>query len=344
MKKRVVILSAFLSPFRSGAEACAEEVSLALSEEFDITIVTSRLRRSLPRRGTLGGRVPVIRVGIGCRYDKWLYPFFAAMAVRRLHPDIVHAIMESYAGAALVLTKWFTRSRCILTCQSTNTRFLLGLMHRAADSLTVISTPLLARAKKFRRTDAVLIPNGLHLHAIPQREKILGRILFAGRLQRVKGVDTLLRAVSALPAHVHLHIVGDGRSRQDLVLLAAELGISDRVHFLGYIPHPDLYEEFARAEIFCGLSRSEALGNVFLEAQAAGCAVVATRVGGIPDIVQDGKTGILVPPNDPDAAANALSTLLEDAAFRKKLAEAGRKHVQEYDWRLIAEKYGELYS
>ena len=344
MKKNVVIFSAFISPFRSGAEACAEEVALELCEEFNITIITARFRRSLPKRDTLKGRVTVMRVGLGCKFDKWLYPFLAPLAARRLRPEIIHAVLESYAGFALVIAKKITRARCILTCQSTNTTLFMRLMHRTADVITVISTPLLARAKTFMRNDAILIPNGLHIDSVPEREKILGRVLFAGRLDKVKGIDTLLRAIATLPPHIHLHIVGDGSIKHDLILLATELGISDRVKFLGYIPHPDVYEEFARATIFCGLSRSEAFGNVFIEAQAAGCAIVATNIQGIPDIVHDGKTGILVPPDDPSAAANAIATLLDDDSLRKRFGEAGKENVKKYDWSNIARIYAGVYS
>ncbi len=341
MKKNIVILSAFLTPFRSGAEACVEEIAVELSDEFNITIITARLKRSSPRRDSLKGKVSVLRVGFGCRADKWFYPFLASRAAKKMKPDIIHAILESYAGFALMLCG--REFRRILTCQSTNTSLLVKAMHRSADTVTVISNALKARAEKFGRKDAILIPNGLHLRDVPQKEKIVGRILFAGRLEKMKGIDTLIEAIKDLPPHVHLHIAGDGSLRSDLQVKANLLGVGDRVKFLGYVQIPNVYEEFARAEIFCGLSRHEAFGNVFIEAQAAGCAVVATNIEGIPDIVQDGKTGILVSPDDPAAAARALSTLLEDGDLRKKFAEAGIRNAQKYDWAEIAQKYAALY-
>lgn len=109
------------------------------------------------------------------------------------------------------------------------------------------------------------------------------------------------------------------------------------------MPPPAVYAEFAAAKIFCGLSRSEALGNVFLEAQAAGCAVLATSVGGIPEIVTNGLHGLLVPPDDVTAAAKALRTLLTDASKSQVLAEAGKTHAAAYDWQTIADQYGQVY-
>ena len=342
MKKNVIILSTFLTPFRSGAEACAEEVAIELKNEFNITIITAKLKPGLKRRDVLNGKVPIIRVGVGCILDKWLFPFLAPLAARRLKPDIIHAVLESYAGAALMACKWLTKAKRILTCQSTNTAFLVGSMHRSADAVTCISTALQERAEKFG-VKAKLIPNGLRLSNILIKDKVLGRILFVGRLEKMKGVDTLLQTMTKLPSQAHLHVVGDGSLRRQLELRASKLDLGDRVTFKGFIPITEVYEEFAKADIFCGLSRSEAFGNVFVEAQAAGCAVVGTNIEGIPDIVSHGKTGLLVAPDDPEAAAKAISSLLGDTSLKKRLAEAGKENAKKYDWAEIAKKYAELY-
>lgn len=351
MKKKVVILSAFVSPFRSGAEACSEEIAARLQEEFDVTIITARMRGHLPFMDRLPSGVRVWRVGIGSPLDKWLYPFLASKAARALQPDIVHAVLESFAGLAMAFYKGHARK--ILTCQSTNTSLLVGLMHRSADVVTAISSVLVERAKKFGK-HAVLIPNGINLEEFREarrhHQKVDGRVLFVGRLEKMKGVDTLLTALFGLLAReeyarlpLHVRIVGAGSQRSSLEYLASQLKITDRVTFVGPVSPNQIAKEFSEAQVFCGLSRSEALGNVFLEAQAAGCAVVATNVGGIPDIVQEGVTGLLVPPNDPAAAATAIEKLLTDEALRHRLAHAGEKNVERYDWNTIAEKYAEIW-
>lgn len=358
LRPHVVILSAFLSPFRSGAEACAEEVALQLADRFDVTIITSKLRSSSARSSFLEpgtgniSRVHVIRVGFGHPIDKWLYPILAPLKVRKLRPQLIHAILESYAGLAMVFCRFFVpAAKRLLTCQSTNTSLLLSRMHRSAHRVTVISTVLLERAKKFGRNDAVLIPNGIRSQELRQAcertTKIPGRILFVGRLEKVKGVDTLLQAFSIMRDEggtAHLRIAGDGSQRGFLESRAEKLGIGSSVTFLGYLSHEKLAEEFAAAEIFCGLSRSEALGNVFLEAQAAGCAVLATAVGGIPDIVRNGETGFLIAPDDPACAAQFLRRLLEERETRETFVRAGLEWVKDYDWKGIAKRYGEIYS
>ncbi len=348
-RPRIVLLSAFLSPYRSGAEAMVEEVSKRLVDRYNITIVTSRRSRSLPKQSSLNG-VNVVRVGIGSPFDKWLFPFLAPLAARRLHPQIIHAVLESFAGLGLVFCMLVVPSaRRLLTCQSTNTGMFLGMIHRHAHRITVISSSLQKRAEHYGRLDAVVIPNGIDLNAInaarATTSKISGRVLFVGRLRSMKGVDTLIRAfVKVTDPRAHLMIVGDGDQRPSLEAITKELLLTERVTFFGQRSHEEVMKDFAEAEIFCGLSRSEALGNVFLEAQAAGCAVIATNVGGIPDIVKDGETGVLVPPDDATAAANAITQLLSNSEKRTMLTEYGIKNASRYDWKEIAEKYANTYK
>lgn len=346
--KKLVILSAFLSPYRSGAEAMVEEVSVRLAGDFDITIITARLSRKLAKRDELSKNVHVIRVGFGIPFDKWLYPFLTPLKLRSLKPDIVHAVLETFAGLALLFCR--TKAKKILTLQTTNRTFLKTMIVRHPDVVTAISTDLVRIATELGRTDVILIPNGIDLSALKAARrtstKDSHRVLSVGRLESMKGTDTLLRAfakaVKGLDPGVHLRVVGAGSLLSSLQALAHELEIDHRVKFTGRVTGPELFAEYAKAEIFAGLSRSEALGNVFLEAQAAGCAVLATNVGGIPDIVLHEQTGILVPADDIDAAAMELRRLLTDAPLRAKLSIVAEKNAEKYGWDGVAERYREV--
>lgn len=342
--KNIVILSAFLSPLRSGAEACAEEVPLALRSQHNFTIVTARMRRDLPKNDMLHGSIPVVRVGLGFTCDKWLFPFLAPRVVRRIKPDIVHAVLETFAGLALMYCR---APKKILTCQTTNRSFLKSMIVRSPDVVTVISKALLKTVQSLGRNDAVLISNGIDAQSLnsarESTKKVAGRVLFVGRLERQKGIDTLLRAFAELPSGAHLRIVGYGSEWKVLQKLTTRLGIVDRVEFVGRVEPYQIAKEYAAAEVFCGLSRSEALGNVFLEAQAAGCAVIGTRVGGIPDIIEDNKTGLLVEPDSASEATAALQKVLSDKTLRAVLAKAGSAHAQNFSWSIIAAEYAKLY-
>lgn len=373
VKARVVILSAFVRPFRSGAEACVEEVAVRLASSYDVVIVTARLRRNLPKIDELDG-LPLVRVGLGLPIDKWLFPFLGAFTARQLKPDLIHAVLESYAGLALSFAQWLVPwAKRLLTLQSTNTSLLLGPIHRAPHRITAISQVLVDRAVALGRTDVRIIPNGIPLQILAEaRErwpKVPGRILFAGRLEPMKGVDTVLRSFAAVmderrvedmghasgsrgkhkvhrsspTVHPELHVVGHGSLKADLQKLTRELGIAKQVKFRGYLSGPFLAQEFAEAQIFCGLSRSEAFGNVFLEAQAAGCAVVATSIQGIPEVVPQ-AAGTLVAADDPEAAARAIRHFLQDADACAAAGQAGIQNAQHYDWSAIAAQYGRVYA
>ena len=358
-KPRVVILSAFLSPFRSGAEACVEEVAARLADRFDITIVTARMRKAPhPNPLPMGEGITVIRVGPGYSSDKWLYPFLAPFVVWRCKPETIHAVLETFAGAALFLCRWiYPQARRVLTLQTTNRSFLKCPIIRSAHRVTAISAVLVEAARKCER-EAILIPNGVDFPAMREacakHQKIPGRMLFVGRLEKMKGVDTLLTAFSEVVEkfpQAHLRIVGEGSQKSLLVARclpcrqAGSLLVKQgKVFFVGYLSPPQAYKEFAEAEIFCALPRNEAMGNVFLEAQAAGCAVIGTRVGGVPEIVLHGKTGILVPPDDLVAAATTLALLLKDQELRRQISSAAVDHAEQYDWGGIAEKYAAVYE
>ncbi len=329
-----------------------EEVAVRLADRFDVTIVTARMRRApLPNLPPEGEGISIIRVGLGHSFDKWLYPFLAPFVVWRLRPDIVHAVLETFAGAALWGCRWLVPStKRVITLQTTNRSFLKCSIIRSAHRVTAISSVLVATAKRCGR-DAVLIPNGVDdgalREACARHQKVPGRILFVGRLEKMKGVDTLLTAFTEVVEQfpqAHLRIVGDGSQKSLLVARCSLLVQQGKVVFVGYVPQPELYMEFAEAEIFCALPRSEAMGNVFLEAQAAGSAVIGTRVGGVPEIVLHGKTGILVPPDDPEAAMTTLALLLKDQELRGKLSSAAVEHARQYDWLGIAEKYAGIYE
>jgi glycosyltransferase involved in cell wall biosynthesis len=166
-----------------------------------------------------------------------------------------------------------------------------------------------------------------------------GRIVSVGRLVPKKGFDILIRACGELRRRgiaFELVLLGGGELHDELLALANDQGIGDRIWMLGGRPQRDVIEQLAAAEIFA-LSPvvlpdgdRDGIPNVLLEAMAAGVPVAATAVSGIPEVVTDGQTGRLVPPQRPDLLAEALAQLLTDPALRSRLGQAGRRHVSEH--------------
>jgi glycosyltransferase involved in cell wall biosynthesis len=154
------------------------------------------------------------------------------------------------------------------------------------------------------------------------------RVLCVARFEEIKDLHTLLRAFALVserfPA-ASLTLVGEGALRQELMDAVDTLGLGGRVTFAP--PQADLGGYYARTSVFALSSRGEGAPNVLLEAGHAGIPVVSTSVGGVPDIVDDGRTGLLVPPGEPERMADALCRLLGNVKLRREMGRAAREHI-----------------
>lgn len=151
--------------------------------------------------------------------------------------------------------------------------------------------------------------------------------LFAGRLVRVKNLPCLVRALASLPPAQRpwLGLAGGGPLRDELEQLAADLGVADDIGFLG--ERRDVASLLQAVDFLVLPSHFEGQSNAVLEAMAAGCPVIASDVGGTPELVHDGRTGLLFPTDDADALAAAMSRLAAEPDLRTQLARSAREHV-----------------
>lgn len=209
------------------------------------------------------------------------------------------------------------------------------------------------------RRQFVTIPNGVDAGALAsaadrrgvRREFGIERDAFViacvGRLVRVKGIDVLVAAAPRIAAQdggpdVRFLVVGDGPERTALASAAARLGVGDRFSFTGF--RADVGRLLSAADLLAMPSRNEGLGMSILEAMALSLPVVASHVGGIPEVVTDGATGILVTPEDPDALAHACVDLVRDPERARKMGIAGRRLVSErFSVERFVEKTARLY-
>ena len=167
-----------------------------------------------------------------------------------------------------------------------------------------------------------------------------------GRLTPVKGYPALLRACRLLRErrpNLRLVLVGDGPERKPLERVADQLGIREQVVFCGF--HPQPAEIVAALDVFVLSSLHEGISMSLLEALALGVSVVVTDVGGNPEVVRHGETGLLVPPQDDQALADACGILLDDPELRRQLADKGKSLVQQrFSKEAMAEKVYRLYE
>ncbi len=192
----------------------------------------------------------------------------------------------------------------------------------------------------------MVVPNSVPLPAASSVQPEPARILFLGRLEPAKGVFELLGAGARLAAHypdLRLVFGGEGDA-EALRKRAAALGIQDRIELLGWVGPQERAAQLARAAVFCLPSHAEGLPMAMLEAMAAGTAVVASNVGGIPETIVDGDNGLLAPPRDEQALADKLAQLVGDDALRTRLAQRARATIaQHYSTEVVCGQLSALY-
>jgi glycosyltransferase involved in cell wall biosynthesis len=174
-----------------------------------------------------------------------------------------------------------------------------------------------------------VIPNGVEQRR--PRETAGGYVLYVGRLVGLKGVDVLLDAMRRLPG-VELVLVGDGPERDRLQKLGAGLPAT----FVGHVPHDEALRYIENARCLVLPSRTEASSNVILEAMSLGVPVVATRVGGNPDMVRSGENGFLVPPDDAEALGDAIGSIVRSDEVCHALGSRGHVMASQYTWEAAA--------
>ena len=368
-KKRVLIFSLAYIPFVSGAELAVKEITSRINDlEFDL--VTLRFDKKLPKFEKVGN-VNIYRINS----SKSLFPFRAFFKAKKLHKKnsygVIWSIMANRAGfAALFFKLWNPKVKYLLTLQEGDALdypekrmgflkiFLKPVFRKIftkADHIQAISNYLADWARKMgAKAPIEVVPNGVDIEKLKTKNKELKTndkiIITTSRLVYKNGVDILIRSVAELyvqhrMSNIKVQILGAGSEEKKLKDLARELKVDDIVQFLGHIEPEKVYDYLAEADIFVRPSQSEGLGSSFLEAMGAGLPIIATPVGGIPDFLKDGITGLFCEVDDPQDLAEKIKLLMADETLAKRIAENGRQLVLEkYDWNNIAKQMQNLLS
>lgn len=300
--------------------------------------------------------------GVAAAFPGFVWAFRRAIRreLRTVAPDVVHThwwLPSGFLVAGLA-------PRFLVTCHGSDVallhrgvfRVMAGRVFRRATGVTTVSRFLAEElTKRFpwvqpklqvlpMPVDSALFSTG---RAQPKRTPPI--ILFAGNLVPMKGVDVLLRAVAQLRAAnipCRVRILGEGPSEAELRDLAARLGLLD-TEWSPFVPQDRMPAEYGASTITVlpSRGRSEGLGLTLVEALLAGASVIGSAVGGIPEVVEDRVTGLLVREGDADDLARALRELLQDGTLRDRFSDAGRARVATiYGAETAADAFLELYA
>ncbi len=268
--------------------------------------------------------------------------------------DIIHAHYAVPQGLLGVMLKQVFRLPLVVTLHGTDinylakrrgTGYLVRLVLNNADIVVAVSHFLKAEAEKLGigAEKIRVIYNGVELPEYRETVRDMS-ILFVGSLVKQKGVDVLIRAFYMVKKRVpkaKLIIVGDGSERENLEELCRSLRLED-VYFTG--KKKELSAYYSHSRVLALPSRAEGFGLVALEAMAFGTPVVATQVGGIPEVVIHGETGMLVESDNAEALAEALVKVLSDEALWQSLSTRARERASRFSWDVAAEEYAKLYE
>jgi glycosyltransferase involved in cell wall biosynthesis len=233
--------------------------------------------------------------------------------------------------------------------------FLTNIEYKCADRVVAVSKAMAQEAAGFYRLPKekiVAIPNGVNLphlsDTLTGQRNMNHTILFVGRLIWRKGVKYLIDAIPQILAEypdTKLLIVGNGEQKSFLEGRIKRFGIKNSVHFLGNVSEERLYSLYHEADVYVQPSLYEPLAIAILEAMSMKKPIVATRVGGTPELITDGEEGILVEPANSSQLAKAIMTVLSSPSYSKKLGLKGRNKVEkEFSWKKIAERTLALYE
>ena len=335
------------------------------------TVVTSRL--AAPAGSTrLGERGVVHRVGVRTIRLRQLWALAALPRVLRArHVDVVHAHQGEDVAVLLLALLAATAHRCPLvvtvhccvghTLEARGARARLvrlaggvverRTLRRASDVLVLVA-----------RTAALLVADGVpaqRVHVLPSGFEpgvFVGpgpdpfpdlphpRVGYVGRLAEQKAPHRLVEAFGEVDDRARLVLVGDGPLRPVVEAAVAASPARARITCRGFVPHAQVPSVLAALDVLVLPSVYEEMGSVLVEAMASGLPVVASNVGGIPEVVVDGITGLLVPPDDVPALGKAVDELVRDDQLRARIGAAARERARQYAWPELAARVEQVYT
>lgn len=223
-----------------------------------------------------------------------------------------------------------------------------------ADAVLALTNGMKEIMNEICPRDIVVLPNGIIIpnqsckEFTPPRDTGAGKkILFVGRLHPVKGLSYLIHAMSKInriAPDAKLIIVGDGKERKALENLSEQLKNHDVIEFMGKVPHDSVSQYLHSSDIFVLPSLSEGLSNVILEAMACGLPIVATQVGGTPDIIEHGENGLLIDAMSDEQLADAVISLLKNSSLREKMSQNNLTAVERFRWENIIGELERIYN
>ncbi len=355
--KIAILIPCFLPKWFGGTEVATYHLAGRLAKRGHEVHVITPLDEGLPEESCENGfhihRLPKIATSFPGGVIFW---GDIVRAIQRIGPDIVHAQSLNSGIPALFSNKLLKIPYVVYGrgLDVYHPEWYVKLTAKAvlknAGAAIALTEDMEEIMNDMYNRDIVLVPNGIDLVEDSARQREAEnhskRVLFVGRLHSVKGIQYLLGAMyivhRELP-EVKLTLVGDGEDRERLEHMTDFLGIKECVEFVGRVPHERIRYYMVHADVLVLPSLSEGFPVTILEAMASGLPVIATRVGGVPEIIENNVNGYLVETENQGKIAEALLKLLRDEQLRKCISGNNREKAERYQWDKVAATLEEIY-
>jgi N-acetyl-alpha-D-glucosaminyl L-malate synthase BshA len=361
---KIVIVVLFFPPkWLAGTEIATYNIAKYLAKKgHEVHVITS-LDKGLPKESFKDGfyvhRIKFLKIKFLGIAIFWLQ---ALLLLKRLNPDIVHG---QDMGMAIVgfLSKCILKKPYVTYGRGTDIYFpkpfkksISKLILKNADAAIALTNDMKRKMQETYSKDVFVIPNGIEPERFyrTQGDEIRVKleikvnqklILFVGRLHPVKGVKYLIKAMDIVRQknNAKLILVGKGPEENSLKTLVKQMHLEDYVKFIGQVPNEQIPSLYAAADILVLPSLSEGFPVTVLEAMASGLPIIATRVGGLPEVIEEGRNGFLVEPKNPKQIAEKILLLLENNKLRENISKNNIRKAMSYSWQNVVQQLENVY-
>ncbi len=361
--KVAILIQLFPPKWLGGTEIATYNIARELAKKGHeihiITMTDGRLSRESKGKGFYVHRLAWQKIKFLGIISLWLK---IVLLLKKINPEIIQVQGLGIALPAFLAKKFF-RKPYIIYCRGSDVylpwkfkKTISKMILKNADLVISLTNDMAKETKKIYNREIKVIPNGINLERFENlsRDKIRQKleikdekiILFVGGLKPVKGLQYLIEAMDIIKKkepEAKLILIGEGEERKNLEKLVKKLNLKNNVIFVGKVPNEKVPEYLVAADIFVLSSISEGFPNTILEAMASGLSIVATKVGGLAEIIKDGKNGFLVKPKNPQEIAEKILLLFENDNLKEKISKNNKEEVKKYSSENIIRKLEKIY-
>lgn len=354
--KILMLISHFPPKWIAGAEIGTLNLSKSLVKKGVEVHVVTRMHKELPRYERYEG-IHIHRIWyIDWSILKITYYFSAFFKILKLDPDIIHGHMIFPNGFISIISTFFKKKPVITHCHGSDVykpssiaKLLKKFILWRSDVILVQSQHMKEFLDLRDRQKVLLFPNGVDLSKFNHKDQspIANNIAYVGRITPIKGIKYLICALKYVKKNIkniNLSIVGDGEEKPYIQKLIHQFDLSDNVQFLGNLEHEKVFQIMASSCLLVLPSLSEGLPNVLLEAMASGTPVIATNVGGMPEVIINKRNGFIIQSKEPKKIAEKIVLICKNPDYRKEISKNNLKDVKNYSISHVSDELIKIYT